>query len=153
MKGNYKFLLLALLIAFASCSFTTKKVEEDPQKDKILLEIITNILRQGHIAPQNINDDFSKRVFDDYIEQLDPLKRYFYKSDIKEFEVYRTQLDDQFKSSDLTFFDLTNARYLQRIEESKPIIEAILSKPFDYSIDETYEVNNDKIDFVKKVYK
>ncbi|MCC1483191.1 carboxy terminal-processing peptidase [Winogradskyella immobilis] len=149
MKGNYKFLLLALLIAFASCSFTTKKVEEDPQKDKILIELITNILRQGHIAPQDINDDFSKRVFDDYIEQLDPLKRYFYKSDIKEFEVYRTQLDDQFKSSDLTFFDLTNARYLQRIEESKPVIEAILSKPFDYSIDETYEVNNDKIDFVK----
>lgn len=148
MKGNYKFLLLALLIAFASCSFTTKKIE-DPQKDKFLIQIISDILKQGHISPQEVNDDFSARVFDDYIQQLDPLKRYFYKSDIKEFEAYRTQIDDQLKSYDLTFFNLTNERYLQRIEESKPIIESILSKPFDYTIDEDYEVNNEDVKFVK----
>ena len=85
MKGNYKFLLLALLIAFASCSFTNKKFD-NPDKDKLLIQLITYLLDQGHFDPQNINDNFSENVFEEYLNNLDPFKRYFYASDIKEFE-------------------------------------------------------------------
>ena len=62
MKGNYKFLLLALLIAFASCSFTTKTFN-DPDKDKLLIQLITYVLEQGHFEPKDLTDDFSNKVF------------------------------------------------------------------------------------------
>ena len=106
MKGNYKFLLLALLIAFASCSFTNKTFE-NPDKDKLLIQLITYVLDNGHFDPQDVNDDFSENVYNDYLNQLDPFKRYFYASDIEEFETYKYQLDDQIKNYDLTFFNLT----------------------------------------------
>ena len=77
MKRNYKLLLLVLLLAFASCSFTTKKFS-DPDKDKLLVQLITYVLDQGHFSPKDLNDSFSEQVFDDYLEQLDPFKRYFY---------------------------------------------------------------------------
>ena len=147
MKRNYKLLLLVLLLAFASCSFTTKKFE-DPNKDKLLMQIVTYVLEQGHFSPQDINDEFSKKVFHDYIEQLDPLKRYFYASDIEEFLVYETQLDDQIKDYDVSFFDLTFERYVQRVEETKSIYKDILSEPFDYTISEQFYTDNEKLDYV-----
>ena len=142
MKGKYKFLLLALLIAFASCSFTSN-ISEENDKDKMLIQLITYLLNETHIAPQDINDDFSSRVFDNYIKQLDPYKRYFYKSDIKEFEAYKSAIDDQIKSLDFTFFDLTHQRLLQRVEESKLIYNQILDSPFDYTKEELYNSDDE----------
>ncbi len=148
MKGNYKFLLLALLIAVASCSFTSKTFE-DPDKDKLLIQLITYVLDQGHFNPQDINDDFSASVFEDYLTQLDPFKRYFYASDIKEFEAYKDQLDDQIKAYDLTFFNITHQRLLERIEESKKTYTEILEKPFDFSKSEDYSSDYEKLTYVK----
>jgi len=148
MKGNYKFLLLALLIAFASCSFTNKTFD-DPDKDKLLIQLITYVLDQGHFNPQDLNDDFSANVFDDYLNQLDPFKRYFYESDIKEFAVYKGQLDDQIKAYDVSFFNITHQRLLERIEESKKMYSEILEKPFDFSKAENYSADYEKLTYVK----
>ncbi|MCK8480510.1 carboxy terminal-processing peptidase [Psychroserpens algicola] len=147
MKRNYKLLLLVLLLAFASCSFTTKKFE-DPNKDKLLIQLITYVLEQGHFNPQEINDHFSEEVFSDYLEQLDPFKRYFYASDIKEFENYKLQLDDQINAYDISFFNLTHDRLLKRIEESKAVYKEVLSEPFDFSIPEEFSTDYDNLGYV-----
>lgn len=148
MRGNYKFLLLALLIAFASCSFTSKKFD-DPDKDKLLIQLITYLLDQGHFNPKDINDDFSANVFADYLNNIDPFKRYFYASDIKEFEAYKNMIDDQIKAYDVSFFNLTHERLLQRIAESKVIYNEILDEPFDFNKDESYNADYKKLDYVK----
>jgi len=137
MKGKYKFLLLALLIAFASCSFTSKKFE-DPDKDKLLIQLITYLLDQGHFEPKDINDDFSEDVFEKYLNNVDQFKRFFYASDIEEFEAYKLQIDDQIKAYDVSFFNLTHQRLLQRIAEAKTMYIEILEKPFDFSKKEEY---------------
>ncbi len=148
MKGKFKFMLLAMLIAFASCSFTTKTFD-NPDRDKLLVQLISYVLEQGHFSPKDLNDEFSEKVFYDYLEQLDPFKRYFYKSDIKEFEAYKLKIDDQIKTYDLTFFNLTHDRLLQRIEESKGRYVEILDKPFDYSKNETFSTDYEALEFVK----
>ncbi|WP_439152599.1 carboxy terminal-processing peptidase [Winogradskyella sp.] len=148
MRGNYKFFLLALLIAFASCSFTSKTFD-NPDKDKLLIQLITYVLDQGHFNPQDLNDDFSANVYEDYLNQIDPFKRYFYESDIKEFEAYKDQIDDQLKSYDVTFFNITHQRLLQRIEESKKIYADILDHPFDFSVAEDYSTDYEELMYVK----
>ena len=97
MIKNFKIATLVCLIAITSCSFTTKTFD-DPNKDKLLLELISYVLGQWHYSPSEINDQFSEKVFDDVVNSLDPLKRYFYQSDIKDFERYRMDIDDQIKS-------------------------------------------------------
>ena len=141
MKRNYKILLLVLLMAFASCSFTTKKFS-DPDKDKLLIQLITYVLEQGHFSPKDINDGFSEQVFKDYLEQLDPFKRYFYASDIKEFEAYKDKLDDQIKAYDISFFNLTHERLLKRLEESKAMYKEVLTEPFDFNIKEEFSTGS-----------
>ncbi len=102
MKRNFVYVLAALLISVASCSFTNKTFD-NPDKDKLLIQLISYVLEKGHYDPKAMDDAFSEKVFDQYISMLDPSKRYFLKSDIEEFEVYRDQIDDQIRDSDITF--------------------------------------------------
>lgn len=147
MKRNYNILILMLLLAFASCSFTTKTFS-DPNKDKLLIQVITYVLERGHFDPKDMDDAFSAEVYSDYLDQIDPLKQYFYQSDIKEFEKYKTEIDDQLKALDISFFNLTHERLMQRIEEAKVIYREVLAQPFDYTIDETFNSDYESLDFV-----
>ena len=139
---------LLLLLAFGSCSFTTKKFS-NPDKDKLLIQIITFVLEQGHFDPIAMNDEFSAELFSDYIEILDPVKRYFYESDYRDFEKYKYFLDNQLKATEITFFNVVNERMLKRIEEAKRIYKEVLSEPFDYSIDEVFDTDYDNSSFAK----
>ncbi|MGI9551417.1 MAG: tail-specific protease, partial [Aurantibacter sp.] len=93
MKRNLAYALIVTLIAVASCSFTNKSFENNDDKDKLLLELITYVLEKGHYDPKDIDDDFSVSVFEDFIDVIDPTKRYFIEDDIMEFEQYKFQLD------------------------------------------------------------
>ncbi len=150
MKRNYKILSLLLLLAFGSCSFTTKKFS-DPDPDKLLIRIITFVLKEGHFDPIAMNDEFSSELFSDYIEVLDPVKRYFYESDYRDFEKYKFFIDNQLKAEEpeITFFNVVHERMLKRIEEAKKIYKEVLSEPFDYAIDEVFDTDNDNREFVK----
>ena len=148
MKRKLKFLALALLFSAASCSFTTKNFE-DPDKDKLLIDLITYLLERGHYDAKDMNDEFSQGVFNDYIDALDPFKRYFYQKDIEEFAEYSTLIDDMIKEKDLTFFDLTYNRFKERLAEAKEIQSKILEKPFDFSEDETIDTDYESLAFAK----
>jgi len=150
MKKNLKVLFLAVFVAVASCSFTTKEFDGN-DKDKVLLDLITYVLQKGHYSPADINDEFSTEVYKDFINGLDPLKRYFLASDIEEFSKYKTEIDDQIKSKDLTFFNLVYNRLQKRMEDVKKIYPEVLSKPFDYTKDESINVDYDEIDYVSSL--
>lgn len=144
MKKNFKVLFLAVFVSVASCSFTTKEFD-DPDKDKLLLDLITYVLQKGHYDPKDINDQFSAEVYNDFINGLDPLKRYFLASDIAEFSKYKTEIDDQIKNKDLSFFDLVYNRFLERMADVKKIYPDVLSKPFDFNEKESINVDYDNL--------
>jgi len=140
--------MLLLLMAFASCSFTTKTFD-DPNKDKVLIQVITYVLERIHFDPKAVDDEFSKEVYVDFLENLDPLKRYFHESDIKEFDKYKTEIDDELKAYDISFFKLVHERLVKRIAEAKEIQANILTKPFDFDKKETYNSDYKNTSYVK----
>lgn len=151
MKSNYKILLAVFALSLALWSFIPKEQNAgtDPEKDKLLLELLTFVIERGHYDPAAINDDFSKGVYKDYLEALDPSKRFFIQSDIDEFAKYQTKIDDQILSRDLGFFDLTYNRLVQRIEESKKYYKEILAKSFDYKTNEELNTDYEHLPFAK----
>ncbi len=149
MKRNYKILVVVALLAVALFSFMPKKQAADPEKDKLLLELLTFVIEKGHYDPAAIDDTFSQGVYKDYIQGLDPSKRFFLQSDIDQFAKYELQIDDMINNRDLTFFDLTHNRILERINESEDIYQEILSKPFDYTVDEQYSMDYDNMPYAK----
>lgn len=149
MKRNYKVILLITALSAVLWSFIPNEKKEDPEKDKLLLELLTFVLEKGHYSPVEINDDFSKKVYAKYLDGIDPTKRFFLQSDIDEFSKYETQIDDMIKNKDLTFFNLTNSRLLQRMEESRTIYKDILEEPFDFNANESINVDYEKLPYVK----
>ncbi|MBS1535666.1 MAG: carboxy terminal-processing peptidase [Bacteroidetes bacterium] len=150
MKRNFKVLLAVLFLSVGLFAFTgVFKSPGDPEKDKMLLELLTFVIERGHYEPAAMDDNFSKGIYKDYIEALDPSKRFFIQSDIDEFAKYETQLDDQIKNKDLTFFDLTYDRLMKRIAESKGFYKDILAKPFDYNVKEEFNTNYEKLPYAK----
>jgi carboxyl-terminal processing protease len=140
MKRNLAYALIAMLVAVASCSFTNKSFEND-DKDKLLLDLITYVLERGHYEPKDINDDFSVSVFEDFIDILDPTKRYFLEDDIMEFEKFKFQLDDQIKNTEITFFNLVYDRLMTRMQDAKVIYKQVLAHPFDYTVEENISID------------
>ena len=148
MKKSFLVLMLTVIVSAASCSFTTK-VENDPDKDKLLIDLISYVLSKGHYDAKEINDNFSKEVFDDYIDALDPLKRYFYASDIAEFEKYKKEIDDQIKAKDIAFFNLTYERLQKRMIEARELYQEILERPFNFEKEEVINTDYDALPYVK----
>ena len=148
MRRNFKIVLLAVFVAVASCSFTTKSFD-NPDKDKTLIDLITYVLEKVHFSEKDFNDEFSVSVFDKFINDIDPLKRYFLASDIEEFKLYEHEIDDQIKNKELTFFNLVHTRLEQRIEESKVIYKDILATPFDYTLDEVVQLDYEELPYAK----
>ena len=146
MKKNFKVLFLAVFVGVASCSFTTKEFD-DPNKDKLLLDLISYVLQKGHYDPKDINDEFSAGVYDDFINGLDPLKRYFIASDIIEFSRYKTEIDDQIKNKELVFFDVVYNKFLERMEDIKKIYPEVLATPFNFNTEESINVDYDNLEY------
>ena len=150
MKKNFKVLLVAVFVAIASCSFTTKKFD-NPEKDELLIDLITYVLEKGHYSPKDMDDAFSRNIYKNFIDGVDPLKRYFLNSDIEEFKQYETAIDDQIKIKDVTFFKLVYTRLTERIAQIEKIYPRILELPFNYSIDEELNVDYDKITYPNNI--
>lgn len=148
MKKNFKVLLLAVFVSVASCSFTTKEFN-DPDKDKLLLDLITYVMQKGHYDPKNIDDAFSEDVYNNFLKGLDPLKRYFLASDIADFDQYKTEIDDQIKNKELTFFNLVYERFQERMKDVQQIYPMVLEKPFDFNKKETINVDYDNLAYAQ----
>ncbi len=149
MKNKLALLCFAIVLAVSSCSFTTKKFDTDTDRDRVLIELITFVVEQGHYDVKDIDDEFSKGVYNQFLESLDPLKRHFTEKDIKEFSAYETLIDDQILEKDISFFNLVYNRYLEKIKETEDLYKQILDKPFDLNSDKTINTDYENIDYPK----
>ncbi len=146
MKKQYKIILPIIIVAGMLFGFQIAN-KPDPEKDKVLIGLVRYALKQGHYEPHLINDEFSNKVFTDFIDALDPYKRFFIQSDIEEFSVYRNLIDDQIKSEDLTFYNVVMERFDQRVLESQNFYREILQKPFDFNKEDNFDIDYDKKEY------
>lgn len=144
-------LLLILLFGGAFWAFTSTRDRNSDdllEKQQRLLAAIGIILKERHYDPKPINDNFSKQVFDNYLTTLDPDKTIFLQADIKELSPFSTTIDDEILAKvPLRFYPAAGAIYTKRRDETKLIYEDILSKPFDFTTNESVQMDGKKLDF------
>ncbi|PID68499.1 MAG: tail-specific protease, partial [Flavobacteriia bacterium] len=144
MKRNYKILLSVVLIAGVLLGFKLKK-QPNPERNRLVMQVVGAILEQGHYQPQDFDDTFSEHIFYNFLELLDPTKRYFYQSDIDDLSIYKHRLDDDIISGNLSFFYKTYETYKQRVDESKATVDRLLEQPFDLTTDEQLNIDFDSV--------
>ena len=152
MNTKYKFTTSILALILLISSFTaqaTTKSDPDPEKDKILIYVLKNILTRGHFVEKDMNDDFSEHVFKSFIDGLDPNKRYFTQKDIKEFSKFKYEIDNQLLADDVSFYNLVYSHFSDKIKNAKSYYGGLLAQPFDFKKKETIDIDFDKAKFAE----
>lgn len=126
-------------------SFTTSAPADDSTKNELIMKLIVESLNANHYDPNEVNDDFSNRIYDLYLKRLDYNKRFFVKEDIEQFEEFKNELDNQVLASEYDFFDMSMDIFELRLANTLSYYKEILVQPFDFTIDETIEVDNDDL--------
>jgi carboxyl-terminal processing protease len=131
-------------LAFQTLGTGTKT---PPSKYEQILKLVGEMITEAHYSPQNIDDAFSKKIFKKFMGELDPEKNIYLQSDVTDLKKYETKIDDEIKGAPVEFFLAAGKSFNTRMEEAAGICKEILSKPFDFTIDETVILDGDKLNY------
>lgn len=134
--------------------------EEEPtnaeRKNEVLMKVILSNLKKGHYEPQSLDDNFSKKVFELYLNQIDFQKRFLLDSDYQVLKAHEVKLDDQLELSlgkgsqneIYAFLDEAVRVFDERKEEAEAYYQDILAQPFDFSKDELMDIDYEETNYV-----
>ncbi|GIS00978.1 MAG: hypothetical protein CM15mP102_17980 [Flavobacteriales bacterium] len=114
----------------------TKFSSDEPNKDKLLVDLVSYVLDKLHYDPKIINDDFSINVYEDFIDAVDSQKGSYLNQILNHFLSIDFLLMTKFKSSDISFFNLVYETLKTRINEVENFYEEVLFTPFNFDISE-----------------
>ncbi|RFS19797.1 tail-specific protease [Chitinophaga silvatica] len=145
-----KVIIPVLLISISAgvLAFSKQGHKDDPPaRYEVIMNLVGQMLKEGHYQPKPIDDKFSKEVFNKYLRNLDSEKKFFLKSDITKLEPLSSHIDDELMGAPVDCFRSINTLIKQRVAEAANIYPEILSKPFDFTVDETVVLDPDKVDY------
>jgi len=129
-----------------------KNTSTPPGKYETILRYVSEIIAQAHFSPKEINDAFSIKIFDRFMNDMDDEKNIFLRADVDSLKnLYGKTVDDEMKGAKITFCFETGILYDKRLSEAKKYIDEILKSPFDFTVKEKAELNADKLPFAKNI--
>ncbi len=143
---------IAVLSLFGVCliattigaqQFTTNASTTDGDTAKLVCKMI----ERSHINQEKIDDRISQSLFMRYLEDLDPNKLYFLKSDIDGWKNRQNELDDKLKNGDISFAKEVFSRYLELVEQQTDHAQKLIDQEFDFTVDEEITVDPDVVDW------
>ena len=158
-KLQLKYFILSFFLVLLSASLGA--LPSKPQSSEVLLKqtmsqryasnLAVNFLTNWHYKDVQLNDELSSMILDQYIETLDPNRFYFLKADIAGMEKWRLQLDDALRHDNLSAaFDIFNL-YVLRVRNRIGFARKLLEQPFDFTIDEDYQYDRTKADWINSI--
>lgn len=103
---------------------------------------VVNRINKDHIAPLELNDTLSSRVFDQLFITLDPERIIFTQNDITSVSAFRFKLDDDIAANRCDFTNRIQALYLSAVERTQQTIDSLLNRPFDFRQKEFWELQH-----------
>ncbi len=140
-SSRYRTLIIAIVWILAGNSMLLAQKSKVTENIDLVMHNTTSMLQQIHYAPKMLDDKFAVRIFNSYLQQLDPGKRFFLQTDITQFKKYEGQLDDEMRNRPVQFYKVVNTAFKQRLTEAETMLADLLKQPFTFTQEETF---NDK---------
>jgi carboxyl-terminal processing protease len=121
---------------------TTQPVEQvlfkPSLEQRLRSNLATKFLANWHYKDTRLDDELSEKIFERYLDLLDPNFGFFLAKDIEAFEPYRLRMDEALQHSDPTpAYEMFNV-YVDRVHERVKFAREQLKHPMDFTIDEYY---------------
>ncbi|MFH0256682.1 carboxy terminal-processing peptidase [Vibrio rumoiensis] len=152
-------LLAASLTLAANSAFAVQPTISESQiptlapesQHAIASQRVAKRFTRSHYKHFNLDDAFSKGIFDRYLESLDYNRNIFTQSDIDSFKPFETDIDDQLKSGDTkAAFDMFNLSMKRRYERFSYAL-TLLDHEIKFDTDEKMELDRSKAAWPKNI--
>ena len=147
MKFRNAFLITVISATALVAALCPKPTPAD--KEAVLIQAINTVLTTYHYSPQTMTDEFSKKTFKLYLDRMDAGRRFLTQQDVDQLTPFETQLDDQLKASDLTFFNKSIELLEKGIGKADLAYQKALTMPIDFTKNESVELDGDKKPYAK----
>ncbi len=108
-------------------------------------------LGDKHYRALEVDDQLSERLLENYLDALDPLRQYFLKSDIEDFQQWRNSLDDALENGEMdaafAIFNRYRKRVIDRLNDNIALLEG--DHEFDFTREEHLTIDTDNRDWAE----
>lgn len=151
MNTSFKFSLLAATLfmghAFAADPITREdqipQLQEEPQQVTVS-QRVTARFTQSHYRQIVLNEQFSSKIFDRYLNMIDYSHNILLSSDIEKYAGQKAQVGKELESGQLdTFYQLFNLSQHRRFERLQYALE-VLKRPMNFTSHDTINLDRSK---------
>ena len=133
---------LAVLVFFG---FQNLEKSAGSDKEQKIMQLVHTVLATTHLQPVEIDEAFAEMAFENFIESMDFGKRFLFADDIKKLGSYKKKLHKHYASGNTILFDEAFAIFQKRLAQAEGHCENALKQKFDFSVDEYFETDDEKI--------
>jgi carboxyl-terminal processing protease len=117
--------------------------------DGMVAALTARVLTNSHYLRRTLDAEMSARFFRRYFDLLDPLHMHFLKTDLKEFEQYKSSLADMvLRVGDTSVANEIFSRFIERVDQRVALVAGLLiTNQFEFKTDDTYSPNRKHADW------
>lgn len=143
-----RFFSYILIFSFAltiPCYGAKKQRFYSTDELSLITRLTAKLLEACHYSQMKPDEKLSQKIFDKYLDTLDPVKIYLTQEDVKSLLMYKNILANHLNSGANDFAFSAYKIYRERLKEFKKFAESRLKKPFDFTKDEKYIIDREKL--------
>ena len=138
-------LLFAVLLALGGAFYAFSPADVPPgEKESIIIQTMMRNLQRFHYQPMEIDDAFSERAYDFYLNDVDGARLFFTEEDTKVFAPHKDQIDDQVNAGTYDFFTLVQTNWTKSLDKTQKWYREILARPFDLDKGKEIKMRDDE---------
>lgn len=115
----------------------------DEGKEAVIMQAVLKNLERYHFAPTDINDDFSKESYLNYLDNIDGARLFFNQKDLKQLVMHEDKIDDQIKAGKFDFFNDAQLIVNENRKKVQTWYREILAKPFKLNRGDDFELRGE----------
>ncbi len=141
--------LLIALSAMVPFGPALARPTEPSATDRQIALAVSLLMEKQHLSQKAVDDKASERCLESLLKTLDPLKLYFYQSDVDEFSQNKHQLDDMVRRGDVRIAYRIFDRFLDRVDERIAVALEQVDVEHDFTLEEEMIRDGDAAQYAK----
>ena len=146
-RGSLFYSLLAVVLIVGATAFYP--FVNNAEKEAILMHTILGGINQLHYSPKQLDDEFSNKVFNLYLDRLDGGRRWLTETDVEQLKGFEMKIDDEADAGTYELFNLSVDLLQKGLDKTQKYYQEILSQPFEFHAHEKIELDGEKKVFAK----
>jgi len=128
-------------------------VSADPVKTssaeaRYIAKTVSGLLKTEHLTKHPFDQEITQRCLTQFFKMLDPLKVYFYQSDVDRFMARQKEVEKVQDGDTRLAYEIFQA-FVKRVDERVRLADQLLATPHDFTIDEEVTTNRDAMQYAK----